>query len=178
MANETARRLRRDMTVDERKLWNELRDLRRIGFHFRRQAPIGRYIVDFVCFSRRLVIEVDGVQHHSDEGRRHDAIRDAFLKAEGFKVLRFSNGDVTNTPEGVMMEILRELGVGYVFPSPLWGGVGVGASCLHPTGYPRQARTVRIARWLSRRATFGSLASTSRWIRSKSAASRATMRKW
>ena len=59
MANETARRLRRDMTVDERKLWNELRDLRRIGFHFRRQAPIGRYIVDFVCFSRRLVVEVD-----------------------------------------------------------------------------------------------------------------------
>ena len=109
MANEIARRLRRDMTVDERKLWSELRDLRRQGFHFRRQAPFDRYILDFVCFSARLVIEVDGIQHTLPDARLRDAERDAFLRHEGFEVLRFTNGEVTETLDGVVLEVLGAL---------------------------------------------------------------------
>ncbi len=111
MANEFARRLRKNMTVDELKLWDELRLLRKRGFHFRKQAPLGPYIVDFVCFSAKLVIEVDGVQHNSTAARAKDAVRDAFLAGEGFKVLRFTNGEVTNTLDGVMLEVLEALGL-------------------------------------------------------------------
>jgi very-short-patch-repair endonuclease len=110
VANEFAPSLRKNMTVDERKLWAELRELRRIGFHFRRQAPFGRYILDFVCFSARVVIEVDGVQHTTPEAVARDAVRDAFLRSEGFTVLRFSNGDVTSAMDGVVNEILAALG--------------------------------------------------------------------
>jgi very-short-patch-repair endonuclease len=111
MANEVARKLRKSMTVDETKLWQELRELRRQGMHFRRQAPIGRYIVDFACLSKRLVIEVDGVQHQAPEGRTKDAVRDAWLQGQGFTVLRFTNGEVTETRDGVMLEIMAAVGL-------------------------------------------------------------------
>jgi len=111
MANEIARRLRRNLTIDEAKLWAELRLLREHGAHFRRQAPIGKYIVDFACFTRRLVIEVDGIQHDTSKGKSIDAVRDAFLASHSFKVLRYTNGEVTDTLEGVMMEVLAELGL-------------------------------------------------------------------
>jgi very-short-patch-repair endonuclease len=84
MANERARRLRSDPTNAEKKLWWRLRMLKREGFHFRRQVPIDHLIVDFACYSARLVIEVDGGQHNWDDGARIDRRRDAHLHAQDF----------------------------------------------------------------------------------------------
>ena len=111
MANLVARHLRKNETVAEKQLWNELRHLRAQGFHFRRQAPIERFIVDFACLAHRIVIEVDGIQHDSIDGRSKDAARDAHLHWLGYKVLRFSNGDVSGNIEGVMAEVLAAIGV-------------------------------------------------------------------
>ena len=98
------------MTGAERALWGELRDLRQQGYHFRRQVPIERYIVDFACLSQRLIIEVDGVQHMATEHQKRDGNRDARLHSKGFNVLRFSNSDVLDSCESVMFEILVALG--------------------------------------------------------------------
>ncbi|MFN3972018.1 MAG: endonuclease domain-containing protein [Gemmobacter sp.] len=105
-----ARRLRQKMTLPERRLWQQLRDLnRRLGLHFRRQAPIGPYIADFADLGRRIVIEVDGGQHGQPDGAAHDGVRDAWLRAQGFAVLRFWNIDVGGNVEGVMQRILDAL---------------------------------------------------------------------
>ncbi len=94
------------MTPQERRLWAELRDLnRRLGTNFRRQAPIGPYIADFADFGRKLVIEVDGSGH----GGPRDQIRDDWLRAQGFAVLRFWNADVGVNPGGVMEVLLDQL---------------------------------------------------------------------
>jgi very-short-patch-repair endonuclease len=85
-----ARSLRKTSTPHEQKMWTFLRSRRFIGFRFRRQVPIGPYIVDFVCYGRRLVIELDGSQHADDPT---DPIRDAELNRRGFRVLRIWNGD-------------------------------------------------------------------------------------
>ncbi len=111
MANKNARRLRADQTDTERKLWLKLRELRAEGFHFRRQAPIGKYIADFACHSFNLVIEVDGGQHNEEDGLKRDAERTAWLEGEGCKVLRFWNNDVLTNIEGVEETIRRELGL-------------------------------------------------------------------
>jgi very-short-patch-repair endonuclease len=110
MANQLARHLRRNQTIAEGHLWKELKELRRQGFHFRRQVPIDHFIVDFACFSQRLVVEIDGVQHATAKGRNADAQRDAHLAWRGFTVLRFTNADVMDATEGVMLEILEKLG--------------------------------------------------------------------
>ncbi len=91
MANAQARALRKAMTPQEVKLWARLRQLRPQGLHFRRQAPLEGYILDFVCFKHRLIVEVDGSQHGEDKGLAHDARRDAFFAARGFRTLRFWN---------------------------------------------------------------------------------------
>jgi TrmH RNA methyltransferase len=92
-----ARELRSDMTEAERHLWEVLRQRQIEGCKFRRQQPLGRYIADFVCLEARIVIEVDG-GHHGSEA---DAERDAWLSAQGFKVLRFWNDEVLTNVEGV-----------------------------------------------------------------------------
>ncbi len=74
--------------------------------HWRRQAPIGPYVVDFCCKSRKLVVEIDGDSHFSDAGISRDAVRTDFLRQRGFTVLRFTNVDVLESDEGVF-EILR-----------------------------------------------------------------------
>jgi very-short-patch-repair endonuclease len=76
-----------------------------LGFHFRRQAPIGRYIADFASFGARLVIEVDGGQHGMEAGVQSDRERDTFLRAWGFSILRFWNSDVDRNLNGVMESI-------------------------------------------------------------------------
>ncbi|WP_406854065.1 DUF559 domain-containing protein [Alsobacter sp. KACC 23698] len=86
-----ARRLLRELTEAERKLWRALRDRRHAGLKFVRQEPIGSYIADFCCRERRLVVEVDGGQH---AGSRRDLIRDAALAAAGYRVLRFWTHEV------------------------------------------------------------------------------------
>jgi very-short-patch-repair endonuclease len=94
MANEQARHLRKNATLAERILWARLRLLRPQGFHFRRQAPIGRYIVDFVCVREKLIIELDGSQHGERMARIYDEARTAYLNSRGYRVLRFWNADV------------------------------------------------------------------------------------
>ncbi|WP_365968923.1 endonuclease domain-containing protein [Mesorhizobium sp.] len=79
-----ARSLRREMTEAENKLWQELRDRRLDRIKFRRQAPIGKYVADFVCLEARLIIEIDGSQHADSES---DRVRGTELKARGFRVL-------------------------------------------------------------------------------------------
>jgi very-short-patch-repair endonuclease len=96
---EIARRLRRDMTDAERAMWRILRGRQLAGLKFRRQEPIGRYIVDFVCFSPRVVIEIDGGQHN--QVTPYEERRSAFLRREGFEILRFWNNEVLENREGV-----------------------------------------------------------------------------
>src|SRR3954465_8685275 len=89
-----ARELRRNSPDAERILWSELRDHRLNGASFRRQVPIANYVADFVCHTAKLVIELDGGQHYSDQTEAADAQRSANIEARGFRVLRFSNHDV------------------------------------------------------------------------------------
>jgi len=96
------------MTDAERRLWARLRS-GRISAKFRRQEPIGSYIVDFACIERGLVIELDGSLHYTDEGKKRDEVRDAYLRSLGFMVLRFSDRDVMNNIEGVCQAILEQV---------------------------------------------------------------------
>ena len=98
--------MRREMTDAERKLWFLLRDRRFAGAKFRRQAPIGRYIADFVCLRRKLIVEADGGQHVESSS---DRARDKWLANEGYVVVRYSNSDVLRNPEGVMTDLLMRL---------------------------------------------------------------------
>ena len=95
------------MTDAERKLWAQLRDRRLRGFKFRRQQSLGKYIVDFVCVEKRLVVELDGGQHA--EQTDYDANRTAWLDSQEFRVIRFWNNQVFTEMEAVVQVILREL---------------------------------------------------------------------
>jgi very-short-patch-repair endonuclease len=101
-----ARALRKTMTPQEVKLWVQLRKLRPEGFHFRRQAPVDGYILDFVCFKHRMIVELDGSQHADEDGLRRDARRDAHFAANGFRTLRFWNAEVDSNLHGVVETIL------------------------------------------------------------------------
>ena len=107
MANERARRLRANATDAERILWAALREFKHSGVHFRRQAPIGRYIVDFVCHSSKVVIELDGSQHGEVDARVYDEVRTAFLNSRGYRVVRFSNHEVFRNRDSVVDAIAR-----------------------------------------------------------------------
>jgi very-short-patch-repair endonuclease len=102
----TARRLRKQSTDTERRLWRHLRDRQLESLKFRRQHPIGRYLVDFVNLERKLVVEVDGGQHSQDPA---DKTRDAWLRVEGYRVLRFWNNEVLGNLEGVLERIREAL---------------------------------------------------------------------
>jgi very-short-patch-repair endonuclease len=100
-----AKQLRQTMTRAETLLWRHLKANRMDGIGFRRQTPIGNYIADFVCFAAKLVIELDGESHDFEERQQADRRRDAFLAAEGFRVLRFTNDQVMSNLEGVVAAI-------------------------------------------------------------------------
>ena len=104
-ATVTARQLRRRSTDAERKLGSILRNRQLAGYKFRRQVPIGNYIVDFVCFEAHLIVEVDGGQH--GEQQAYDRQRTAWLEGQGFRVLRFWNTEVLGNVEGVKEVIVR-----------------------------------------------------------------------
>ncbi|NGO52555.1 endonuclease domain-containing protein [Allomesorhizobium camelthorni] len=107
-----ARKLRRNMTDGERKLWSELKEFRRLyGLHARKQTPIGPYVVDFVIHSKALVIEVDGEHHFLPDRMVRDTRRDAWLATKGYSVLRFTTGDLSDSFDGCIEEILRALGL-------------------------------------------------------------------
>jgi very-short-patch-repair endonuclease len=92
------------MTDAETKIWQRLRAHRFMGLSFRRQLPVGPYIVDFVCLEARLIIEIDGGQHAADQAT-YDAKRDAWLQREGFRILRCWNNDVLKNLRGVLERI-------------------------------------------------------------------------
>ena len=100
-----ARELRKNSTDAERILWSELRDHRLNGIGFRRQVPIKNYIADFACHAAKVVVELDGGQHFSDQAEAADAARSAVIAARGFQVLRFSNHDVMTNRAGVLETI-------------------------------------------------------------------------
>jgi very-short-patch-repair endonuclease len=100
-----AREPRKNCTDAERALWSELRDNKLNGIGFRRQVPIKNYIADFACHSAKLVVEIDGGQHFSDQARQADAVRSSVIEARGFQVLRFNNDDVMTNRTGVLETI-------------------------------------------------------------------------
>ena len=110
-----ARRLRRQSTDAEKALWRLLRNRNLANCKFRRQVPLGRYIVDFLCFEHNLVIEIDGGHHqlHAEA----DAERTAWLESQGFRVIRFWNNEVLAEPNAVSEAVLNELR-GEDSPSP------------------------------------------------------------
>jgi len=103
---EKARDLRKGTTPAERRLWSLLRGRSLNGHKFRRQHPLGWFIVDFVCLERRLIVEVDGGQHAENP---NDERRTAWLEAQGWRVVRFWNNEAIENLDGVAETILRHL---------------------------------------------------------------------
>lgn len=101
--------LRRGLTEEERILWAELRKHRLGGFRFRRQHPIGPYIVDFACLDRRLIVEVDGLQHGFEQNREREQRRTRFLEGAGYRVFRVWNGEIRENVVGVCDSLAAEL---------------------------------------------------------------------
>jgi ATP-dependent helicase HrpA len=104
-----ARNLRRKQTDAERKMWRVLRGRQFENSKFRRQEPIGQYIVDFVSLERQLIIEIDGGQHNQQPEIEKDEVRTKWLEKKGFKVIRFWNNDVLLNIEGVAIRILEAI---------------------------------------------------------------------
>ena len=102
-----ARELRNNLTIHEKRLWNLLKGKRFHGLKFRRQYPIGNYIVDFVSVEIKLVIEIDGGQHNEPDSIEYDAKRTGFLEEHGYRVLRFWNNDIYTNIDGVISELER-----------------------------------------------------------------------
>jgi len=105
-----ARILRRKQSQAEKLLWSKLRNRQLDGVKFRRQQPIGKYIVDFVSFDKRLIIEIDGGQHGEDAIKARDNARERTLTSSGYRLLRFWNNEVLQNIEGVVEKIRQALG--------------------------------------------------------------------
>jgi very-short-patch-repair endonuclease len=107
LEKERSRQLRKNMTDAEQALWARLRRRQMQGCKFRRQHPLGRYIVDFVCLERKLIVEVDGGQHQEQAG--YDDERSQWLEERGYRVLRFWNNQVLSQPDSVLQAIYNAL---------------------------------------------------------------------
>lgn len=107
----SARALRQDQTKGEKMVWRALRELKAEGIRVRRQAPIGPYIVDFVAFSRKVIVEIDGDVHATEEQIAHDKRRDTWLRSQGFEVVRYSSLEVADNLEGVVLDIRQRFGL-------------------------------------------------------------------
>ncbi len=105
---ERARELRKNQTDAERKLWRHLRNRQLENTRWYRQKPLGNFIVDFYCPGKKLVVELDGSQHFTNQ-KKYDEKRDAYLTSQGLKVLRFSNRDALTNIEGVLIMIRKEI---------------------------------------------------------------------
>jgi very-short-patch-repair endonuclease len=111
---ERARELRKNMTAGERIVWSRLRSRQVAGFRFRRQAPIGPYIADFLCHAPRLVVEIDGESHELDRDDR----RDAWMAANGYRVVRFGETEVHESVDDVIHAIYVVLTSEPTLPTP------------------------------------------------------------
>jgi very-short-patch-repair endonuclease len=116
--------MRRGLTYAEKLLWQDLRKLEIDGSHFRRQAPFGSYIVDFVCHAARLVIEVDGAVHDLPDVAARDLEREQWLKGRGYSVFRVRNEDVVSDLDLVMIAIIHQLRSRTPTPDPSPQGGG------------------------------------------------------
>ncbi len=103
-----AKNLRKQSTDTERVLWQHLKAKQLGGLKFRRQQPIGNYIVDFICFERKIIIELDGSQHSRELERNRDKQRDTWFKQQGYKVLRFWDNEVLTNITGTLEKIRQE----------------------------------------------------------------------
>ena len=115
---DNAKSLRANQTETEQRLWYHLRAHRFMGLKFKRQKPMGRYIVDFVCMERGLIVELDGGQHA--DAVMKDQRRDAWLRGQGYTVLRFWNNEVMQNLEGVLERIRSAVALS-PSPSPVNG---------------------------------------------------------
>ena len=104
-----ARKLRQNLTEQEAVMWHFLRNRGVNGFKFRRQYPIGNYVVDFVCRELKLIIELDGGQHNEPTNIEYDQKRTQYLNEKGYRVIRFWNNDIDENLEGVYQSILKAL---------------------------------------------------------------------
>ena len=102
---ERCKKLRKSATPQEIIVWSRLRAKRFHNLKFKRQYPVGKYIVDFICLDKKLIIEIDGFQHKEENQERYDKERTNYLEELGFKILRFWNNEVNNNLEGVFLKI-------------------------------------------------------------------------
>ena len=111
MSNKTflARSLRKNATIQERRLWNLLKNRQFYNLKFKRQQPIGDYIVDFICKEAKIIIEVDGGQHNEPENIEYDKTRTEYLNNLGYKVVRFWNNEIYENIEGVVLRLKEEI---------------------------------------------------------------------
>ena len=131
-----SRQLRTNVTEPERHLWAKIRRKQLKGCQFYRQKPIGEYIVDFYCHRAKLVVEVDGDLHFSDEAVKNDRVRDEYLSSLGLRVLRFTNAEVMGNIEGVVERIASEVPAVGESPSgnPPWSPFAKGGNGTSPFG--------------------------------------------
>ena len=101
--------LRKNMTDAEQKLWSHIRKKQLNGYKFRRQQPIGPFVVDFVCLPKKLILEIDGGQHNSEECIKTDNQRTIYLESKGFTILRFWNNEIFDNIQGVLEQIINTL---------------------------------------------------------------------
>ena len=104
-----ARNLRKNSTIQERRLWNMLKNRRFYNLKFKRQQPIGNYIVDFICRDEKIIIEIDGGQHNTTENIELDNNRTAYLNSLGYRVIRFWNNEIYENIDGVITRLKEEI---------------------------------------------------------------------
>ena len=111
MKNKTilARNLRKYSTIQERRLWNLLKNRQFHNLKFKRQQPVGDYIVDFICKEAKIIIEIDGGQHNEPENIEYDKTRTEYLNTLGYKVIRFWNNEIYENIEGVVLRLKEEI---------------------------------------------------------------------
>ena len=114
---EKSRELRKNMTSQERKLWNIIRNRQFFGYRFRRQFPIGEYIVDFICREKKIIIEIDGGQHNEKQNIEYDNKRTEYLNSEGYQVVRFWNSEIDGNVEGVYEQLKVVFGISSITPT-------------------------------------------------------------
>ena len=125
---EKSRQLRKNMTNQEKKLWSIIRNRQFFGLRFRRQFPIGNYIVDFICREKKIIIEIDGGQHNEPQNTDYDISRTKFLYSSGYKVVRFWNNEINDNIDGVYEKLKEVFEITPPQPSPSVEGANLNST--------------------------------------------------